>query len=85
MLASRARHHQADTINAMAALNAAQQQQLARAGDGSRNDDIDALNEAMRQSENQLARLLAFLKQDVMDRFAVHEKTLIRVSLGKGY
>ncbi|PNW78958.1 hypothetical protein CHLRE_09g395769v5 [Chlamydomonas reinhardtii] len=70
----------ADTINAMAALNAAQQQQLARAGDGSRNDDIDALNEAMRQSENQLARLLAFLKQDVMDRFAVHEKTLIRMA-----
>ncbi|KAG2426084.1 hypothetical protein HXX76_013272 [Chlamydomonas incerta] len=70
----------ADTINAMAALNAAQQQQLARAGDGNRNDDIDALNEAMRQSENQLARLLAFLKQDVMDRFAVHEKTLIRMA-----
>lgn len=63
----------------MAALNAAQQQQLARVGDDNRSEDIDALNDAMRQSENQLARLLAFLKQDVMDRFAVHEKTLIRV------
>ncbi|GLC51910.1 hypothetical protein PLESTB_000561900 [Pleodorina starrii] len=70
----------ADTINAMAALNAAQQQQLARIGDDNRAEDIDALNEAMRQSENQLARLLAFLKQDVMDRFAVHEKTLIRMA-----
>ncbi|GIL95888.1 hypothetical protein Vretimale_1824, partial [Volvox reticuliferus] len=70
----------ADTINAMAALNAAQQQQLARAGDDNHAEDIDALNEAMRQSENQLARLLAFLKQDVMDRFAVHEKTLIRMA-----
>ncbi|EFJ51151.1 hypothetical protein VOLCADRAFT_87941 [Volvox carteri f. nagariensis] len=70
----------ADTINAMAALNAAQQQQLARATDDTRAEDIDALNEAMRQSENQLARLLAFLKQDVMDRFAVHEKTLIRMA-----
>ncbi|GIL42392.1 hypothetical protein Vafri_370, partial [Volvox africanus] len=70
----------ADTINAMAALNAAQQQQLARAGDDNHAEDIDALNEAMRQSENQLARLLAFLKQDVMDRFGVHEKTLIRMA-----
>ncbi|PNH10048.1 hypothetical protein TSOC_003288, partial [Tetrabaena socialis] len=70
----------AETLNAMAALNAAQQQQLARTGDGTRSDDIDALNEAMRQSENQLARLLAFLKQDVMDRFNVHEKTLIRMA-----
>ncbi|KAG2495829.1 hypothetical protein HYH03_006068 [Edaphochlamys debaryana] len=69
-----------DTLNAMAALNAAQQQQLARAPGDNRSDDIDALNEAMRQSENQLARLLAFLKQDVMDRFNVHEKTLIRMA-----
>lgn len=29
--------------------------------------------------ESQLQRLLAFLKQDVMDRFGVHERTLIRV------
>ncbi|KXZ54828.1 hypothetical protein GPECTOR_4g899 [Gonium pectorale] len=70
----------AETLNAMAALNAAQQQNLARIGDGSRAEDIEALNEAVRQSENQLARLLAFLKQDVMDRFAVHEKTLIRMA-----
>ncbi|GFR45288.1 hypothetical protein Agub_g6396 [Astrephomene gubernaculifera] len=70
-----------DTIGAITALNAAQQQELARAAaDGGRSEDIDALNEAMRQSENQLARLLAFLKQDVMDRFAVHEKTLIRMA-----
>ncbi len=32
-------------------------------GDAARNAELDALNEAVRQSESQLARLLAFLKQ----------------------
>lgn len=68
----------------MQAAQAVQQRLLANPIDGSRQEDIDALSNAVRQNENQLARLLAFLKQDVMDRFGVHERTLIRVRTGHG-